>query len=449
MNDNPPIVGRRAVLLGSGLLAGGAVAGELLGASAAAGAKLGGPTVVADVFTSAAINDAIKSLPPTGGVIELLAGTYAISTTVLVPDNVALIGAGRGVSILRLVPGANVRVVGNANLVSGNTNITLRGFTVDGNRTAQRPGALQGIEMHQCAFAHLDDLEIHDCSGTGLWFSGDGKVVRVAVLSNIECHDNTLDGMNVTWAAREVHYTAITCDLNGRDGCLIDHSDSVVTGITATRNVRDGIRIHNVFNDSFVGFNANLNGRNGIRVSGCVDSTGAAWNAHSNGQREAASDVYFDGMTSTYGLTNQVVITGIECGPVSKSTWGTPWPPPSTATMTYGLQVDPLIVGSLALLGVRSSGGKFGPYSLPPASAASKLVVLALPVGAGELQLVRGNLAVTTGNLTHAAKSAKVGFYGAPAVTRPVVNGSRANGAALQSLLKALAALGLVTDKTT
>lgn len=41
------------------------------------------------------------------------------------------------------------------------------------------------------------------------------------------------------------------------------------------------------------------------------------------------------------------------------------------------------------------------------------------------------------------------GFFGAlPVRTRPIVTGSRAGGAALVSLLQALATLGLITDNT-
>ena len=426
-------------------------AAELLLPRAVAAATPSGPRVVVDYdLTSIGINDAIAGLPATGGVVELVDATYAITNTVLVPSNVALTGKGRGVTILQLAAGANTLVLGNADLVNGNANVTLRGFTVDGNRSAQPDGAsTQGIELHQCPFAHLDDLEVHDCTGTGLFFSGDGKVVRIATLSNIQCHDNTADGMFVTFAAREVHYAAVTCDLNGRDGLVIDHSDSVAIGIHASRNGRDGVRIHNVVSDTIVGVNANLNGRNGIRVSGFVDSTGAMWEAHTNGLAEAASDIYFDGLTDSYGLTNRAIVSGIECGPVSKSTWGTGWPSPTAATMTYGLEVDPAITGSLTLLGARSTGGSLGSYSFPPASASSQLSVLTLATNSADMQLLRGNLTIGTGNFIHGSKTAKLGFYGAAPTTRPTVSGSAKSGAALQSLLKALAKLGLINNTTT
>lgn len=47
------------------------------------------------------------------------------------------------------------------------------------------------------------------------------------------------------------------------------------------------------------------------------------------------------------------------------------------------------------------------------------------------------------------AAGGKLGFFGVPAVARPAVTGSWADGTAAQSLLAALVALGLVTDGTT
>lgn len=47
------------------------------------------------------------------------------------------------------------------------------------------------------------------------------------------------------------------------------------------------------------------------------------------------------------------------------------------------------------------------------------------------------------------AAGGKLGFFGVPAVARPAVSGSWADGTAAQSMLAALVALGLVTDTTT
>jgi hypothetical protein len=51
------------------------------------------------------------------------------------------------------------------------------------------------------------------------------------------------------------------------------------------------------------------------------------------------------------------------------------------------------------------------------------------------------------GDLDH--DGSKAGFFGATPTSKPTVTGSRAGNAALQSLLTALAALGMITDSTT
>jgi len=56
----------------------------------------------------------------------------------------------------------------------------------------------------------------------------------------------------------------------------------------------------------------------------------------------------------------------------------------------------------------------------------------------------------TTGKeLIRFGASGGIGFYGANAADKPTVSGSRSDGTALQSLLSALATLGLITDTTT
>jgi hypothetical protein len=61
------------------------------------------------------------------------------------------------------------------------------------------------------------------------------------------------------------------------------------------------------------------------------------------------------------------------------------------------------------------------------------------------------NITGGDGSVRHLLNGANgtAGFYGATAVTKPVVSGSHGDGTAYASLLAALAALGLVTDNTT
>lgn len=66
---------------------------------------------------------------------------------------------------------------------------------------------------------------------------------------------------------------------------------------------------------------------------------------------------------------------------------------------------------------------------------------------AGKIEFVDALYGATRHVLDGAAN--QVGFYGATPAAKPTVTGSRADGTALQSLLAAMATLGLITDSTT
>ncbi len=53
------------------------------------------------------------------------------------------------------------------------------------------------------------------------------------------------------------------------------------------------------------------------------------------------------------------------------------------------------------------------------------------------------------GTVTLGGSGAQVAFYGAVPVSKPTVSGSRGGNAALESLLTALASLGLIVNNTT
>jgi hypothetical protein len=445
---------RRQLLRDGGVVLGGVAGATLLaggGPASARSASVASPNVprtVVTTLTGAAIQQAIDALAATGGDIELVAGTYAIDAPIVVPSNVLIVGAGRSVTILRVDDGANAVAIVNSNVATGNSHITLRAMSLDGNKVAQgASGTVHGIEFHKCADTFIEDVEVHDCAGHGILVQGDGVVTRTGRFANVISHDNALCGIFASWAMREISYTAVTCDLNGQDGFYLDHSEAVVTGLQCNRNARDGLKINNVFTDNITGVTANLNGRYGIQVLGFTNSIGAAWQAHDNGQLQPGSDVYFTSAVGSYGLTDWAVVHGIECGAAQKSTWGGGWPNPPTATETYGLEIDPGVTGNVTIIGLRNSGGKLGSSKLAAVGKTGKLVLVEHVLGTADFRLARGNLVVGGGNLSHSA-GGKVGFYGATAAAKPTVSGSKAGNAALTSLVHALATLGLVTDAT-
>ncbi len=439
----------RRTLLGGGLAVGGAAAAAMLaGARGADAAALpAGPLVVVSTLNSQAIQAAINALPTSGGTVQLVDGTYNVTSSIVLRTTCALVGASRAGTILRLAPAVNANVIKNLDVVNGNPNIVVRSLTIDGNRAGQKAGtAAHGIEFHRCANLVIDDLEVHDCVTNGITLSGDGVITRVGRLSNVYAHDNGYNGLNSYWAMREMLYTGLICDRNGNDGIGLGHSEAVVSGVQCNRNGRDGFRVDSVFSTELTGITANLNGRNGIALVALIDSVGASWNAHNNGQKTAASDVFFDDHVISYGMSDHCVVSAVSCGPVHVSTWGTPYP--QTPTETYGMSFASGIVGNIAVLGVYNSGGKLGRYLLPPVTAGSKLLITEHEFGQPDFRLVRGNFEIPGGNLAHGA-GGNVGFYGTTPIAKPTVSGTTGGQPALKSLLAALAKLGLITNSTT
>src|SRR5581483_6843903 len=147
---------RRTLLRDGGVALGGVAGASLLasrlGGASTARADTTTPRAVVTTLTGAAIQQAINALPASGGVIELVAGTYAVSAPIVVPSDVQLVGSGRSVTILRLTNGANAVVVKNSNPATGNVDISIRSLSIDGNKAAQgSSGTAHGIELHKCA----------------------------------------------------------------------------------------------------------------------------------------------------------------------------------------------------------------------------------------------------------------------------------------------------------
>ncbi len=441
----------RRSLLGGGLALGGAAAATMLTGAHPAMAATGPrpePTLVVTDLTGEAIQAAIDGLPPAGGTVQLVDGTYVIGTSVVLRSGCTLVGASRSGTILQLAPSAGAHVVVNADVANGNPNITVQSLTIDGNRAQQGAARnIDGIYLTRCSTVVLDDLETHDCVRTGCALTGEGVITRVGRVSNLYSHNNGYDGINAYHAMREMIYTNLTCDLNGNNGFDLGHSEGVINGVQCNRNAVDGFRINSDYSMQVHGVTADLNGRHGIALLALIDSVGSGWNAHNNGQRIAGADVFWDGGVITYGISDHTVVTGVACGPVHVSTWGDPYPTRTTSE-TYGMSFASNIVSNIAVLGVYNSGGKLGRYQLPPASSSSKLLIVEHEPGTPDFRIVRGNLDIGGGDLSHAA-GGKVGFFGAAPAAKPTVTGKASTQPALKSLVTALAQLGLVTNKTT
>ncbi len=88
-------------------------------------------------------------------------------------------------------------------------------------------------------------------------------------------------------------------------------------------------------------------------------------------------------------------------------------------------------------------GANGGVLTIKSAAGAARGSVAATAVG---LEITGTTILKLVGDVTVAATGGKVGFYGATAVTKPTITGSRGGNAALADLLTQLATLGLIVD---
>ncbi len=81
------------------------------------------------------INAAIAALPVSGGTVYLSEGTYFLDSSIVIPSNITLSGAGAA-SVVTVGNGfdASIPLVVNSNPTSGNSNITIHDLTFHGNR---------------------------------------------------------------------------------------------------------------------------------------------------------------------------------------------------------------------------------------------------------------------------------------------------------------------------
>lgn len=103
-----------------------------------------------------------------GGMLIIPAGTYMVSDDLTVPSNTAVLGMGRGVTTIKRITGSATYVIGNSDKTNGNTHITLRSLTIDGNRSGtsdipQRWGAY----FSRVGYCTFDDVEFKSCDSDG------------------------------------------------------------------------------------------------------------------------------------------------------------------------------------------------------------------------------------------------------------------------------------------
>jgi parallel beta-helix repeat protein len=139
------------------------------------------------------INNAIATLPSSGGTIYLLEGTYIVSGSVNLPSNTTLNGAGSSTVIqVRDSHDDDINIIENADPSGGNVNIAIRDITFDGNVSNQASGERAGIYLDNVgttseAGVIIENNIFHDMHEQGLGRAG---VFSTSYVANSYIQDN-------------------------------------------------------------------------------------------------------------------------------------------------------------------------------------------------------------------------------------------------------------------
>lgn len=302
-----------------------------------AAAKFPGVTSLNDEIDYWAIQTALNSA--NNRKLYLGYGTGLIDQKITIPagGNKEIEGDGPNVTILKQKNATNITVLETLDVLNSNPNLSLRRFSIDGNR-ANNSGS-----MPQWGLVHivrgdnlrLEDMEIHHAYGTGFHHHGvtGSPTVQKQSYRHLYVHHCYHWGFHNSNGVRKVDYTQLVCNYNGdrtdldntstgnsadafTGGALLDHSEFISDSIEACENGMDGVWVRNVFSIALRGVRVIHNGRHGLRILGMVDSFGGGWVSQSNGVLYPGSDVFFDDTaTLRYGINSNTVISGVVAGP--------------------------------------------------------------------------------------------------------------------------------------
>lgn len=124
---------------------------------------------------SAAIQNAINAVAPTGGTVFFPAGTYLCNNSLRHKGGVHLVGTSRDAVTIKLANGANKNLIVSDAITTitsggGNTNLGLHDLTLDGNASNQT-SAFYIAAYSYCKHLTIERIRTKNIYGTGLWIN--------------------------------------------------------------------------------------------------------------------------------------------------------------------------------------------------------------------------------------------------------------------------------------
>lgn len=197
------------------------------------------------------IQDAINSLPPTGGVVFIPAGTYIISETIKIPGNVTLIGEGFN-TYLKLADDSNINIIENMHpKIWIDTNIVIANMRIDGNGEHQT-APVHGIFLYTAPNAHIENVWAHSFPRH---ITGNSMAIYLLLSPNSRIHYNRLENNSYTGIMLTGSgYSKVSNNylLRNHRGIYIDYSNNTRVFKNTIINCDEGIRLYGSSSNNIV-----------------------------------------------------------------------------------------------------------------------------------------------------------------------------------------------------
>jgi hypothetical protein len=180
------------------------------------------------------INQALNALPAGGGKVLLLAGTYTLAGSILMPLSAVLAGEGQATILkLRNAHNASISLIKNKDYAH---KTCIRDLCIDGNKEGQTSGTVIGVEWAGESLANLTGYHrmhnvsitntnlgiflkfTHSCSIFQNSLSGSGGILITRISTNVSVIGNT------------INYVAV----GSGDGVVVQSEDDTLVKINGT-----------------------------------------------------------------------------------------------------------------------------------------------------------------------------------------------------------------------
>jgi hypothetical protein len=193
----------------------------------------------------ATIAEALSTLGSNSGIIELGAGTWTISSSIVLTSNLTIIGHGEAQTTLQAQPGITTDVVTGTNV----SNVTIQDLTIDSNSTAPHGIYFLASSGSGCLNNRLRNVTLKNGTTYGLKVSGQaaGGYSSEIDCINVTATANVSDGAFFAYSSR-VNVQGGRYNSNGNspsqtgNGMAIAGCQNVIVeGVEASNNGGHGI----------------------------------------------------------------------------------------------------------------------------------------------------------------------------------------------------------------